>query len=96
MATADEAIPVHEGMRVLGPHGEHLGYVSAVGPTHFEVSQLTHPGRVWDVPLAALEAVRAGDVLLQHGWEDLHPILDDDGGALPPRQGDLEGEPSNL
>jgi len=96
MATADADIPVHEGMHVHGPHGEHLGYVSAVGPTHFEMSQLVHPARVWDVSREAVEAVRGRDVLLRHGWEDVHRIRDDDGGALPPHQGDLEGESSTL
>ncbi|MCI0570152.1 MAG: hypothetical protein L0Y66_05320 [Myxococcaceae bacterium] len=75
---------VHERMHVHGADDEWIGWVSAVGPRHFEVTRLTHPTWFWDVPMDEVAEVQGQRVRLKHGWSEVHLIEEHDGGALPP------------
>ncbi|HLT29989.1 MAG TPA: hypothetical protein VK013_08095 [Myxococcaceae bacterium] len=80
---------IQEMMRVYDPDGEWVGLVSAVGPTHFEVTGgPLHAMRVYDVPMRDVREVRSRDRVIL--W--FHPgpgqeIEDDAGTAVPPAEG---------
>ena len=82
----DDTPRIQEMMRVYDPEGILIGFVSAVGPTHFEVSAgPRHPFRVYDIPVRDVREVRTRDRVIL--W--FHPgpgqeIEDDAGSAVPP------------
>lgn len=89
---------VRDGMRVLGPNGEFLGYVEAVGAGHFELTPgIRHPSLDYDVPFHAVREIQRGHVVLRWGLRHLTRIDDDDGSCVPPRDSaDIDHETLNL
>lgn len=89
---------VHDGMRVLGPSGEFLGYVEAVGDGHFELTPgIRHPSVDYDVPRSAVREVHRGYVVLHSNLRGLTRIDDDDGSCVPPRDSaDIDQETFDL
>jgi len=91
--TQESTHGIHESMRVYGPDGAFLGWVSAVGPTHFVLSPgAAHPTVDYDIPMPAVRQVARGRVFLLHGLTDFDQIMDDAGTNLPPPSVGLEGE----
>lgn len=87
---------IREGMVVRGPDGRRLGHVSAVGESHFELERGALKLADYDVSFDEVERVSGHEVVLAHGAQALHLIVDDDGSALPPRyasDGTIDSEP---
>jgi hypothetical protein len=82
----DDTPRIQEMMRVYDPDGDLVGFVSAVGPTHFEVSAgPLHPMRVYDIPMRGVREVRTRDrVILWFHPGPTQEIEDDAGSAVPP------------
>lgn len=88
---------IREGMTVRTAEGRRVGLVTGVGESHFELEPglLPVPRRDYLIEYSDVASVRGHDVFLR---EDARFQLeeDDDGGALPPRHGNLEAEPVNI
>ncbi|MBU8896675.1 DUF2171 domain-containing protein [Corallococcus sp. H22C18031201] len=90
---------VREGMTVRAADGHKVGHVVGVGDTHFELEKhlVPIPRRDYLIEYGDVDMVRGHEVFLKQAD---HPLLtleiDDDGGALPPRNSrGLDSEPSN-
>ena len=90
---------VREGMAVRSADGRTLGRVAGVGDTHFELEQglIPIPRRDYLIEYSDVEAVSGDEVLLKPAdHSQLTLEVDDDGGALPPRNSEgIDSEPSN-
>lgn len=82
----EETPRIHEMMRVYDPEGRWVGYVSAVGPTHFEVTGGLNPMHVYDVPMRGVREVRSRDrvILWFHPGPSQAIDEDDAGTSVPP------------
>lgn len=88
---------VREGMTVRASDGKRLGIVAAVGEEHFELERglVPIPRRDYLVELHDVALVRGQDVFLEP-WAHAELEVDDDGGALPPRNhAGVDREPVN-
>lgn len=95
-----EPTDVRESMTVHTADGRTIGVVVGIGDTHFEMEPpglVPIPRRDYLVDYADVAYVRGRDVYLVHADHPLlHLEVDDDGGALPPRHGNLDAEPVNV
>ncbi len=88
---------VREGMTVRSAEGQRVGWVAAVGDVHFELEheRVPIPRRDYLVEFRDVAAVRGEELFLEPG-ATVTLEVDDDGGALPPRDTHgLEHEPVN-
>lgn len=91
---------VREGMKVKDSNGREVGRVAAVGDIHFELEQglVPIPRHDYLVEFSDVDHVSGDEVHLSRAD---HPLLtlevDDDGGALPPRNSrGMDAEPTNV
>ncbi len=86
---------VREGMTVRDADGRKLGHVGAVGDTHFEMEPRLLSLKEYLVEFSDVRYEHKGELILERS-PHLVRLVDDDGGALPPREhSGLEAEPVN-
>lgn len=84
---------IRDAMRVYGPDGAFLGWVGAVGPTHFELALgATHPTIDYDIPMTAVRDVSRWRVVLRCGLDGFERVIEEEGTNLPPPGGEAVGE----
>jgi hypothetical protein len=87
---------VREGMTVRDAEGRKVGQVRAVGDVHFEMEPRLLSREEYLVEFSDVRDVREGELFLERR-PHLERLVDDDGGALPPRSHEgLDAEPVNV